>query len=94
MPDASRCFKARCVFVLSQNASNNKSATSCDHKKMEAIWITTSKKVKTFSRLELCPKHQLAMALLNLTTNQKLIIFNYVQCNYNQKSPKKCCDDA
>ena len=34
------------------------------------------------------------MALLNLTTNQKLIIFNYVQCNYNQKSPKKCCDDA
>ena len=32
--------------------------------------------------------------LKNLTNNQKLIIFNYVQCNYNKKSSKKCCDDA
>ena len=39
------------------------------------------KKVKTFSRLELCPKQLLAMALLNLTNNQKLIIFRYVQCD-------------
>ena len=63
-------------------------------------------KCKEISRLGLYPKHRLVMALLivfgkclcglskNLTNNQKLITFNYVQCNYNQKSAKKCCDDA
>ena len=50
--------------------------------------------MKKFSCPCLCRQLLLAMVLLNLTTNQKLIIFNYVQCNYNQKSPKKCCNDA
>ena len=50
--------------------------------------------MKKFSCPCLCRQLLLAMVLLNLTTNQKLIIFNYVQCNYNQKSSKECCDDA
>ena len=37
--------------------------------------------MKKFSCPCLCRQLLLAMALLNLITNQKLIIFNYVQCD-------------